>query len=211
MSWARGLTSGAILLGLGVGLYLALTPHPDLVGPPRAGPAPSSPEVTARGAKLAHYDERGHKVWELLASSLEVRRAVGDRGAGPGDEVAVAREVTFRVFDDSDKQEGEPILEVQAPKLTFFRSSGDLLLEGGVLARTREGLGFRAERMRWDAERERLTSQDRVRITQDGNLLEGVGFEYSPREGRLTILKAHLILVPRARSGGAGAGEDNRR
>jgi len=189
---------GAILLGLGlgVGLYLALALRTE-PEPSRAEPAPSPLRVAARGAKLAHYDERGHKVWELLAGSLEV----GQGDDGGASERAVAREVTLRFFgfneDGSDKREGEPlpILEVQAPKLTFFRTSSDLLLEGGVLARTREGLELQSERMRWEAEQERLTSQDRVRITQGENLLEGVGFEYSPREGRLVTSRAHLILV----------------
>ena len=169
------LGGGLLFLSLRLWLWQPVPPPPE---PPRLRPA-----VTLTGAGLARFDQNGRKLWELEAARITLEREA---------EQTTAEEVRLEFF-----RNGEVVLEVYAPHLLLFNRTGDIELSGGLEAHGEGGLEFRTPRMRWDAKRERLIGDLEVEVKRGENRLTGIGFEYSPKEGKL-VLKggAHLILLP---------------
>lgn len=165
--------AGTALVG---GLLLGLRPAQQ---PPQF----EEPTVGITAPTLTKFDEAGRRLWELRAHSITLERQA---------ERTEAEDVRLALFRDE-----RVTLELTAPRLLLFNQSGDLELEGGVLARGEEGLRFRTERMRWDAGAGLLSGELEVEVERGGNRLSGRGFEYSPQEGWFVVEeRARLILLP---------------
>ena len=134
-----------------------------LLGLREASPPPSSgePTVEISSPALTRFDEAGRRLWELGAHSITLERQA---------ERTEAEDVRLAFFRDE-----QVTLELTAPRLLLFNQSGDLELEGGVLARGEEGLQFRTERMRWDAEAGLLSGELEVEVEKGGNRLKEPG------------------------------------
>lgn len=150
--------------------------------PSPRGDGQYAPDIEATKATLRGDDEQGRKLWEMRAESITIHEDLGETKA-------FGVEISF--FKD-----GVESLTAKADKLKLFHRSRNIVLEGSISARDNEGLKFYTEKMSWDAERELLEGDFEVRIEQKNNTLTGIGFEYSPKEGRLKVKReAHLEMT----------------
>lgn len=168
--------AGLVLIG-GIiwGMWWLWSSMPDLW--PEV--SPDAPAISTEGARIAHYDAQGQKLWELEARLIKVQ-----------EEFSVADEVTVHFFDNARHE----TLTVQAPHARLHNKTGDIELTGMVTAVGQE-FSLTTENLFWDNTKKVLSTAAAVRVEREDFTLTGQGFEYFSETGQATILKdAHLIL-----------------
>lgn len=152
-----------VLIALAAGLRRP-SPPPQASAPvPQAQPASPSasdadpPFLSIEGTRLSGADAKGRRQWNLKAKTLQVDRAKN---------VVTLIEVTGQLFKDE-----RPALLFKAPKATFFVTSKDVELAGGVLGQTPDGRTLRAPVVRWDGRREVFVASGGVTVTQPGMII----------------------------------------
>jgi len=141
------------------------------------------PDIELAGAKLEKLANDGKKLWELRAKSIALREDSGE---------TLAEEVEIHFFKDDTES-----LVVRAAEIILYNRSSDFSIRGNVFASNSEGLEFYTEEAHWDAERKILESEAKVLSKSKEITLTGIGFKYSPDEGKLKVKKeAQLKILP---------------
>lgn len=90
--------------------------------------------------------------------------------------LVVARDIRVDFFDDK----GARSSELTAHEGEIQQQTRDMTARGNVVLRTSEGTRMTTEEMHFSNERQLITSDKRVRVERQGDVLEGVGFQSDP-------------------------------
>lgn len=141
------------------------------------------PDIELAGAKLEKLANDGKKLWELKAKAITINEDIGE---------TKAYDVEIHFFKDEASS-----LVVRAAEIILYNRRGDFTIRGNIFAHNNEGLEFYTDEAHWDAERKILESEAKVLIKSKNMTLTGIGFEYSPDEGKLKVKKeASLTILP---------------
>jgi LPS export ABC transporter protein LptC len=110
---------------------------------------------SARGTRLGVLE------WEAQAATAQVYSQK---------RVAHAQQVTIRYF-----QKGLQVSVAKADSAEIGTESHDILAIGSVVLKARNGVVLETERLRWDNQRQRVSTDSRVKVTRQGSVLTGRG------------------------------------
>ncbi len=110
---------------------------------------------SARGTRLGVLE------WEARAATAQVYSQK---------RLAHAQQVTIRYF-----QQGRQVSVAQADAAEIGTESHDILALGAVVLKARNGVVLETDRLRWDNQRQRVSTESWVRVTRQGSVLTGRG------------------------------------
>lgn len=147
--------------------------------PGRAAPAPPArPDMILLGVRVIE-DRAGERLWEAAAERATVfegeARTLLTRGAEP-----------VRITLHSEGRR----LESVADRVTVRMDRREVVLEGGIVARSDQGITLRTERLTWSGERRSLETDAPVTLERAGLTIDGQGMEADLTLERLR-LKVH--------------------
>jgi LPS export ABC transporter protein LptC len=164
-----------VLIGLAVAIVplviWALLQAPTTVpgrGSPASGPvatpAPARPSPTPTRARIppvqvehtaiSTVDEGGRPQWDIHAESVTVD---GVRGTA-----------SLTTVDGTYFQGGQPSVVFTAPRGTFYITSRDVVLSGGVQARATSGRTLEADYVKWSPKANQIEATGSVVLRQKG-------------------------------------------
>jgi LPS export ABC transporter protein LptC len=156
----------------------------SLLGTPPAARAvePTRPNAAAPGMTLqqVHMIETrdGAKLWEIRADQVEVNEQDG---------VTVLTRVTKPIEIAFYSSQGRAACV--ANRATLDLKTKDVRLEGGVIARSDQGMELKTEQLRWIAASRRLQSDQPVTITRGSLVSRGQGLEAETDLERVRIFQ----------------------
>lgn len=125
-----------------------------------------------------HYTEtkQGVKRWDLAAEKAEYNKKK--------DLTSLA---TVRLTVAGAAKFGD--LVITADRALYHNGTRDVVLSGNVTGVSSKGLRFSASNLSYLASRSLLVSEERVRFSDGGNELEGVGMEFQTQTRRFKLKK----------------------
>lgn len=171
----RFLAISALLASLLVTATIAYRMHKG--GAPRLG-VPKLPVQVDVSLQKIHYTEtkQGVKRWDLSADRAEYNKQ-SDTTSLTGVRLVVA----------GGPQIGE--LQVTADRAEYQNGSRDVIMIGNVHGQSSKGMQFSSPRVTYVAARSQFETGERVRFTDAGMELEGVGMEFQTQSRRFKLLK----------------------
>jgi len=152
--------------------------------PPPSGDVPQGlvPDQIIEGFSLMET-ENGKKQWVLTspkASNYEKQKTVQIEG----------------VKIDFYRVNEELYSTLTADRGTVNTTSNDMVAQGHVLVVSRDGAKLETNLLRWDNARQKIMSDDSVRITRGKTVMTGIGLESDPSLEHVVIkekFKAHAV------------------
>jgi len=152
--------------------------------PPSSGEVPQGlvPDQIIEGFSLMET-ENGKKQWVLTspkASNYEKQKAVQIEG----------------VKIDFYRVNEELYSTLTADRGTVNTTSNDMVAQGHVLVVSKDGAKLETNLLRWDNARQKIMSDDSVRITRGKTVMTGIGLESDPSLEHVVIkekFKAHAV------------------
>ena len=137
-----------------------------------------------------HYTEtkQGVKRWELTAEKAEYNKKA-DKTLLTGVKLAVAGGGAAGA------------LQVIADRAEYDNDTRDVAMIGNVRGESEKGMRFSTSAVTYVAARSRLETAERVRISDAGSELEGVGMEYQTQTRKFRLMK-DVSAVYRPQGGG---------
>lgn len=136
------------------------------------------PDMILLGVRVIE-DRAGERIWEAAAERATVfereARTLLTRGAEP---------VRITLYSEGRR------LESVADRVTVRTDRREMVLEGGIVARSDQGVTLRTERLTWSGERRRLETDAPVTLERAGLIIDGEGMEADLTLERLR-LKVH--------------------
>lgn len=134
--------------------------------PRRAAPAKAArADMILLGVRVIE-DRAGERLWEAAAERATVFEAEGrtllTRGAEP-----------VRITLHSEGRR----LDSVADRVTVRMDRREVVLEGGIVARSDQGITLRTERLTWSGERRHLETDAPVTLERAGLTIDGEGME----------------------------------
>lgn len=125
-----------------------------------------------------HYTEtkQGVKRWDLAAEKAEYNKKK--------DQTSLA---VVRLTVAGGAKFGD--LVITADRAEYHNGTRDVVLSGKVTGVSSKGIRFSASNVSYLASRSLLVSEDRVRFSDGGNELEGVGMEFQTQTRRFKLKK----------------------
>ncbi len=124
--------------------------------------------------------------------SLEVEVRAASAEVDPLERVARLRDVKISF---ADARRGAIVIRAEAAR--YDMRSDDFVLEGRVEGETGEGERFEARDVRYDAKREKLRSDEPVRVYRENLTLSGEGMEIDVATRRVKIEgKVRTVVTP---------------
>jgi LPS export ABC transporter protein LptC len=120
----------------------------------------------------------GSTVWEVRADHVEVNEREG---------VTVLTRTIQPISIVFFSRQGQ--VTCLADRATLDLKSKDVLLAGGIVARSEQGVELRTESLKWLAASRRLRTEDSVTITRGGLVSQGRGLEAETDLERVRILQ----------------------
>lgn len=119
------------------------------------------------GLKTIHFTESdaGRKKWELFAESGEYDKAA---------EKSTLSGIRFIVEND---RKGP--VTVTAKQGEYFHPSRNLVLKGGVKARTEDGASFETPGLSYNSKTRIFSTRERVTFVDKGLRVEGIGMDFT--------------------------------
>jgi len=163
---------------LGAMLWLPLVPSSHAAAPPApASGNGSPPEVTLQSVQMLET-RGGTRLWEVRADRAEVYERDGYTVLS-----RQTRPVEVVLFSPQGQ------LVCQANRAVLDLRTKDVRLEGGVHARSEQGMELRTESLKWTAASRRLHTEDPVTIRRGGLVSQGRGLEAETTLERLRIFQ----------------------
>jgi LPS export ABC transporter protein LptC len=134
-------------------------PAPQSAAAAVAAKAGSSLDLNGFHARASHL---GALVWEAEAAQARVFRA---------EQRARGTDVTMTYFSH-----GRKVSVARADHADLNLQDDDMDAQGHVVVRGTNGVVLETEKLHWDNQLQRATSQSRVRLTRGGTVLTGLGF-----------------------------------
>lgn len=152
--------------------------------PPPSGDVPQGlvPDQIIEGFSLMET-ENGKKQWVLTspkASNYEKQKTVQIEG----------------VKIDFYRVNEELYSTLTADRGTVNTTSNDMVAQGRVLVVSKDGAKLETNLLRWDNARQKIMSDDSVRITRGKTVMTGIGLESDPSLEHVVIkekFKAHAV------------------
>jgi len=152
--------------------------------PPPSGDVPQGlvPDQIIEGFSLIET-ENGKKQWVLTspkASNYEKQKTVQIEG----------------VKIDFYRVNEELYSTLTADRGTVNTTSNDMVAQGHVLVVSKDGAKLETNLLRWDNARQKIMSDDSVRITRGKTVMTGIGLESDPSLEHVVIkekFKAHAV------------------
>ena len=152
--------------------------------PPPSGDVPQGlvPDQIIEGFSLMET-ENGKKQWVLTspkASNYEKQKTVQIEG----------------VKIDFYRVNEELYSTLTADRGTVNTTSNDMVAQGHVLVISKDGAKLETNLLRWDNARQKIMSDDSVRITRGKTVMTGIGLESDPSLEHVVIkekFKAHAV------------------
>jgi LPS export ABC transporter protein LptC len=152
--------------------------------PPSGNTVPQGviPDQIIEGFSLIET-ENGKKQWVLTspkASNFEKQKAVQIEG----------------VKIDFFRENEELYSTLTADRGMVNTTSNDMVAEGHVLVVSKDGAKLETNLLRWDNARQKIMSDDSVRITRGRTVMTGIGLESDPSLEHVVIkekFKAHAV------------------
>jgi LPS export ABC transporter protein LptC len=159
-SWQGGLM-GSKLKSMAAALALALL----IAGCEKAPSIQSAGGEEQPSLTFMGFSARGTRLgvleWEAQAATAQVYSQK---------RVAHAQQVTIRYF-----QKGRQVSVAKADSAEIGTESHDILAIGSVVLKARNGVVLETDRLRWDNQRQRVSTDARVKVTRQGSVLTGRG------------------------------------
>jgi LPS export ABC transporter protein LptC len=146
--------------------------------------------MTFLGARVVE-DRAGERLWEVAAD-----RAIVFKGEGRAVLTRAQEPVRITLYSEGRS------LEATAERAVIWMDRREVLLEGGILARSDQGITLRTDRVTWSADRRSLETDAPVTIERAGLTVEGEGMEAD-----LTLERMMLKVHRRSRVTGQGKGQ----
>ncbi len=137
----------------------------------------ASPEVRLQTVHMIET-RAGSTVWEVRADQVEVNEREG---------VTVLTRVAQPISIVFFSRQGQ--VTCRADRATLDLRSKDVLLAGGIIAHSEQGVELKAESLKWIAASRRLQTNDPVTITRGGLVSQGRGMEAETDLERVRILQ----------------------
>ncbi len=131
--------------------------------------------------------DKGHPVWTLYARSAAMYNARNE---------IVGRGVRVDFFDEN----GARSSQLTAREGLVQQQTRDMVARGNVVMTTSEGTRMTTEELQFLNSSNRIKSDKRVRVEQNGDVLMGIGFESDP-DLRHFEFKTKIEATIRTRSG----------
>jgi len=144
-------------------------------GPDRAGAA--SPGISLQQVHMIETRD-GTKIWEIRADQVEVNEREG---------FTVLTRVIRPIQIEFYSSQGQATCV--ADRATLDLTTKDVRLEGGVVARSEQGMELKTEQLRWIAASRRLQTDQTVTITRGNLVSRGRGMEAETDLERVRILQ----------------------
>jgi LPS export ABC transporter protein LptC len=125
-----------------------------------------------------HFSEtrEGAKRWDLSAERADYNKQT--------DTTTLTR---VKLVVEGDPAVGE--LKVTADRADYRNATRDLLLDGNVHGESSKGMTFSTTKVNYVAAKSQLETAERVRLTDTGLELEGVGMEFQTQTRKFKLLK----------------------
>ena len=136
-----------------------------------------SPELSLQTVHMIET-RAGSTVWEVRADHVEVNEREG---------VTVLTRTIQPISIVFFSRQGQ--VTCLADRATLDLKSKDVLLAGGIVARSEQGVELRTESLKWLAASRRLRTEDSVTITRGGLVSQGRGLEAETDLERVRILQ----------------------
>ena len=158
-----------------VHLVLDIAPIVRSAEPNRGGAA--SPSISLRQVHMIETRD-GSKLWEVRADQVEVNEREGFTVL-----TRVMRPIQIAFYSSQGQA------TCVADRATLDLTTKDVRLEGGVVARSEQGMELKTEQLRWNAASRRLQTDDAVTITRGGLVSRGRGLEAETDLERVRIFE----------------------
>ena len=156
-------------------LVLVLAPIVRSAEPIRGGAA--SPSISLRQVHMIETRD-GSKLWEVRADQVEVNEREGFTVL-----TRVVRPIQIAFYSSQGQA------TCVADRATLDLTTKDVRLEGGVVARSEQGMELKTEQLRWNAASRRLQTDEAVTITRGGLVSRGRGLEAETDLERVRIFE----------------------
>jgi len=156
-------------------LVLDVAPIVRSAEPNRAGAA--SPSISLRQVHMIETRD-GSKLWEVRADQVEVNEREGFTVL-----TRVVRPIQIAFYSSQGQA------TCVADRATLDLTTKDVRLEGGVVARSEQGMELKTEQLRWNAASRRLQTDEAVTITRGGLVSRGRGLEAETDLERVRIFE----------------------
>lgn len=135
----------------------------------------NKPTFQAVRQVLEHYSEEdGHVVWVMEADLVEFFESAQE---------ARAENVSL-IFNDEN---GEEVLTLTSDQLVFHMSTGDLAINGNIVAEDSSGMRLTTEEAYWNDEEGVLRGESPVSAEREDLSITGKGFAYNPKKKEAVI------------------------
>lgn len=158
-----------------VHLVLDIAPIVRSAEPNRGGAA--SPSISLRQVHMIETRD-GSKLWEVRADQVEVNEREGFTVL-----TRVVRPIQIAFYSSQGQA------TCVADRATLDLTTKDVRLEGGVIARSEQGMELKTEQLRWNAASRRLQTDEAVTITRGGLVSRGRGLEAETDLERVRIFE----------------------
>jgi len=158
-----------------VHLVLDIAPIVRSAEPNRGGAA--SPSISLRQVHMIETRD-GSKLWEVRADQVEVNEREGFTVL-----TRVMRPIQIAFYSSQGQA------TCVADRATLDLTTKDVRLEGGVVARSEQGMELKTEQLRWNAASRRLQTDEAVTITRGGLVSRGRGLEAETDLERVRIFE----------------------
>jgi len=172
-------------------LYLAVSLALKLGSSGKKGEGlPALPRNVELSLSKIHYTETkdGVKQWDLFADKGEYDKARD-----------VTRLTGVRLVLHERGRSGE--ITLVSNQADYYNASKDVRLSGNVVARSDSGMEFTTGWASYVAGRSLVVTDDRVRFTDSGMSVTGVGMELSVKSRQVRILKDVTAIVTQGKKG----------
>lgn len=143
--------------------------------PDRAGAA--SPNISLQQVHMIETRD-GSKLWEIRADQVEVNERAGFTVL-----TRIIRPIQIAFYSSQGQA------TCVADRATLDLTTKDVRLEGGVVARSEQGMELKTEQLRWIAASRRLQTDQAVTITRGSLVSRGRGMEAETDLERVRILQ----------------------
>lgn len=151
---------------------------------------PALPRNVEISLSKIHYTETkdGVRQWDLFAGKGEYDKARD-----------VTRLTDVRLVLHERGKEGE--ITLVSDRADYFNASKDVVLTGNVVAKSEGGMEFASGRASYQSKRSLVVTDDRVRFTDGGMSVSGVGMELSVKTRQVRILRDVTATVAPGKKG----------
>jgi LPS export ABC transporter protein LptC len=156
-------------------LVLDVAPIVRSAEPNRGGAG--SPSISLRQVHMIETRD-GSKLWEVRADQVEVNEREGFTVL-----TRVMRPIQIAFYSSQGQA------TCVADRATLDLTTKDVRLEGGVVARSEQGMELKTEQLRWIAASRRLQTDEAVTITRGGLVSRGRGLEAETDLERVRIFE----------------------